>query len=78
MAQWNTCWRRGISSPVAWCGTQTGSFAGVAATGRSVAYEAYHIVRFQEGKAAEWSGTADIAGARAQLAAPSGAAIKAS
>jgi hypothetical protein len=32
----------------------------------------------QEGKAVEWRGTAEIVGARAQLAAPSGAAMEAS
>jgi steroid delta-isomerase-like uncharacterized protein len=57
-----------VAGRVVWRGTHTGSFAEVAATGRSVAFEAYHIVRFHEGKAAEWWGTADIAGARAQLA----------
>src|SRR5215210_7719298 len=66
-----------VAGRVVWRGTQTGPFAGVAATGRSVAFEAYHIVRFHEGKAVEWWGTADIAGACAQLTAESGAAMKA-
>jgi hypothetical protein len=32
-----------------------------------VAFEAYHIVRFEGGTVAEWWGTADIFGALAQL-----------
>src|SRR5215204_3111044 len=54
---------------VAGRGTQAGPFAGAAPTGQSVAFEAYHIVRFEGGKAAEWWGTADIFGALAQLGA---------
>ena len=58
---------------VTWRGTQAGPFAGAAPTGESVAFEAYHIARFEGGKVAEWWGTADIFGALAQLGALPGA-----
>ena len=47
---------------VTWRGTQAGPFAGAAPTGESVAFETYHIARFEGGKVAEWWGTADIRG----------------
>ena len=56
-----------VAGRVTWRGTQEGPFAGAAPTGRRVAFEAYHIVRFAGGKAAEWWGTADIFGALAAL-----------
>src|SRR5215212_8928005 len=58
-----------VAGRVTWRGTQAGPFVGAAPTGQSVAFEAYHIVRFEGGKAAEWWGTADIFGALAQLGA---------
>jgi steroid delta-isomerase-like uncharacterized protein len=58
-----------VACRVTWRGTQAGPFAGVSPTGQSVAFEAYHIVRFEGEKAAEWWGTADIFGALAQLGA---------
>ncbi len=58
-----------VAGRVIWRGTQRGPFAGLAPTGQPVAFAAYHIVRFDRGKAVEWWGTADIAGARAQLGA---------
>jgi len=58
-----------VAGRVTWRGTQAGAFVGVAPTGRFVAFEAYHIARFEGGKAAEWWGTADIFGALAQLGA---------
>ncbi len=59
-----------VAGRVTWRGTQAGPFAGAAPTNQSVAFEAYHIVRFEGGKAAEWWGTADISGTLAQLDAP--------
>src|SRR5215204_6975501 len=59
-----------VAGRVTWRGTQAGPFAGAAPTGQSVAFEAYHIVRFEGEKAAEWWGTADIFGALAQLGGP--------
>jgi predicted ester cyclase len=56
-----------VAGRVTWGGTQTGPFAEMAPTGRTIAFEAYHIVRFEEGKAREWWGTADIVGALAQI-----------
>jgi steroid delta-isomerase-like uncharacterized protein len=58
-----------VAGRVTWYGTQAGTFAGAAPTGRSAAFEAYHIARFEGGKVAEWWGTADILGALAQLGA---------
>ena len=59
-----------VAGRVTWRGTQAGPFGGVAPTGRFVAFEAYHIARFEGEKVAEWWGTADIFGALAQLGAP--------
>jgi predicted ester cyclase len=56
-----------VTGRVTWRGTQAGPFAGAAPTGQSVAFEAYHIARFEGGTVAEWWGTADIFGALAQL-----------
>ena len=58
-----------VAGRVTWRGTQAGPFVGVAPTGQFVAFEAYHIARFEGGKVAEWWGTADIFGALAQLGA---------
>ena len=60
-----------VAGRVTWSGTQHGTFAGLAPTGRPVAFEAHHIVRFMGGKAGEWWGIADIVGALAQLGATS-------
>ncbi len=56
-----------VAGRVTWRGTQAGEFAGAAPTGQFVAFEAYHIARFEGGKVAEWWGTADIFGALAKL-----------
>jgi steroid delta-isomerase-like uncharacterized protein len=58
-----------VAGHVTWRGTQAGAFAGAAPSGQLVAFEAYHIARFEGGKVAEWWGTADIFGALAQLGA---------
>jgi steroid delta-isomerase-like uncharacterized protein len=58
-----------VAGRVIWRGTQAGPFAGVAPTGRFVAFEAYHIARFEGGRVAEWWGNADIFGALTQLGA---------
>lgn len=54
---------------VTWCGTHRGAFLGIDPTGRSVAFEAIHIVRFSGGRAAEWWGVADLLGALHQVGA---------
>ena len=50
-----------------WHGTHQGSFAGLEPTGKQVAFAAIHIVRFENGKAVEWWGIADLLGALQQL-----------
>jgi steroid delta-isomerase-like uncharacterized protein len=61
-----------VAARVTWRGTHRGEFLGVDGTGRDVTFEAYHLVRFSEGRAAEWWGTADLLGALDQMrAAPS-------
>jgi predicted ester cyclase len=52
-----------VAGRVTWRGTHRGLFVGIAATGRTVEFEAYHIVRFYAGRAVEWWGTADLIGA---------------
>jgi predicted ester cyclase len=49
-----------VAARVTWRGTHAAPFAGLAPTGQAVTFEAYHIVRFAAGQAAEWWGTADI------------------
>jgi predicted ester cyclase len=58
-----------VAGRVTWRGTQAGAFVGVAPTYQFVAFEAYHIARFEGGRVAEWWGNADIFGALAQLSA---------
>jgi predicted ester cyclase len=54
---------------VTWRGTHGGAFLDVPATGVTVAFPAFHIVRFRAGRAIEWWGTADLLGAVTQLGA---------
>ena len=56
-----------VAGRVTWRGTHRGPFAGAAPTAKSVVFDAYHIVRFETGRAVEWWGTADIFGVVAQL-----------
>jgi predicted ester cyclase len=56
-----------IAGRVTWRGTHRGDFVGVPGTGRRVALPAFHIVRFDAGRAVEWWGTADLLGALTQL-----------
>jgi len=58
-----------VAGRVIWRGTQAGLFAGVAPTDQFVAFEAYHIARFEGGRVTEWWGNADIFGALTQLGA---------
>src|SRR5215213_102651 len=39
-----------VAGRVTWRGTQSGPFVGTAPTGRSVAFAAYHIARFEGGR----------------------------
>jgi predicted ester cyclase len=52
-----------VAARVTWRGTHLGVFAGHAPTGRLVEFDAYHIVRFDGGRASEWWGVAETSGA---------------
>jgi steroid delta-isomerase-like uncharacterized protein len=56
-----------VAARMTWRGTHRGEFLGVEGTGRSVTFEAFHLVRFSDGLAAEWWGTADLLGALDQI-----------
>lgn len=58
-----------VAGRVTWRGTHQGPLAGIAGTGRPVEFTAIHIVRFENGKAAEWWGVADLLGALMQTGA---------
>jgi steroid delta-isomerase-like uncharacterized protein len=58
-----------VAARVTWRGTHRGDFAGVPATNRPVSFAAFHIVRFAQGRAAEWWGTADLLSALRQIGA---------
>lgn len=62
-----------VAGRVTWRGSHRGLLAGVPGTGVRVEFCAFHIVRFRDGMAVEWWGTADILGALLQ----SGATITA-
>jgi predicted ester cyclase len=55
-----------VAGRVHYHGTHGGDFLGVGPTGRVVDFEAFHIVRFEEGMIVEWWGTADLLGALRQ------------
>ena len=67
-----------VAGRVTWRGTHRGSLMGIAGSGRPVDFTAIQIVRFENGKAAEWWGVADLMGALlqtgAQIAPPTDAA----
>jgi steroid delta-isomerase-like uncharacterized protein len=56
-----------VAGRVTWRGTHGGPLAGVAASGKRVEFTAIHIVRFENGKSAEWWGVADLLGALQQI-----------
>ena len=58
-----------VAARVTWHGTHGGEFVGVRPTGRRVSFSAFHLVRFSEGRAAEWWGNADLLGVLHQLGA---------
>jgi steroid delta-isomerase-like uncharacterized protein len=58
-----------VAGRVTWRGSHAGPFAGVAASGKPVQFTAIHIVRFENGKAAEWWGVADLLSALQQIGA---------
>jgi predicted ester cyclase len=52
-----------IAGRVVWTGTHVGEFLGLPGTGRQITITAMHLVRFNDGVAAEWWGAADLLGA---------------
>jgi predicted ester cyclase len=64
-----------VAGRVTWRGTHQGPLAGVAGSGKPVQFTAIHIVRFVNGKTAEWWGVADLLGVLQQIEA--GTAIQA-
>jgi len=58
-----------VAARITWRGTHHGDFAGVAPTGKAVCFSAFHLVRFSEGRAVEWWGTADLLGVLQQIGA---------
>jgi steroid delta-isomerase-like uncharacterized protein len=56
-----------VAARISWRGTHHGDFVGVPPTGKVVAFSAFHLVRFSEGRAVEWWGTADLLGVLQQL-----------
>jgi len=58
-----------VAARVTWRGTHRGEYIGIPGTHRPVSFEAYHMVRFADGLAAEWWGTADLLGLAEQLGA---------
>jgi predicted ester cyclase len=58
-----------VAGRVTWRGTHRGPFVGLPGTGRSVEFEAFHIIRFAGNRAVEWWGTADLLGALTRLGA---------
>jgi steroid delta-isomerase-like uncharacterized protein len=61
-----------LAGRTTWRGTHAGPFLGVPATGRELQFDAFHIVRFADGRAAEWWGTGDLLTALSQLGATIG------
>jgi len=58
-----------IAARVTWHGTHRGDFVGVPGTGKPVALQSVQILRFLDGMAQEWWGTADVFGVLHQLGA---------
>jgi steroid delta-isomerase-like uncharacterized protein len=58
-----------VAARMTWYGTHQGDFVGVPPTNKRVAMTAFHYVRFEGGRAAEWWGTADVLGALHQVGA---------
>lgn len=49
-----------VVAQVTWQGTHKGEFLGVPGTGKPLSIDAIHIVRFDDGKAIEWWGVANL------------------
>ena len=58
-----------IAARVTWHGIHRGNFFGVPGTGAPVAMQSVQILRFADGMASEWWGTADVFGVLHQVGA---------
>ncbi|WP_426979513.1 ester cyclase [Pseudarthrobacter sp. O4] len=58
-----------VAGRVTWRGTHAGTFLGLPATGKPVTVTAMHLLRFENGLAAEWWGVPDVYGALTDLGA---------
>jgi predicted ester cyclase len=58
-----------IAARVTWHGIHRGDFVGIPGTGARVAMQSVQILRFTDGMASEWWGTADVFGVLRQVGA---------
>jgi predicted ester cyclase len=58
-----------IAARVTWHGTHRGDFVGIPGTGLPVTMQSVQILKFTDGLASDWWGTADIFGALRQVGA---------
>jgi steroid delta-isomerase-like uncharacterized protein len=58
-----------IAARMTWRGTHRGEFMGIPPTNRPVTFSAFHVVRFEGGRAEEWWGTANLLDVLQQLGA---------
>jgi steroid delta-isomerase-like uncharacterized protein len=58
-----------IAARVTWRGTHRGDFVGIPGTGARVDMQSVQILRFTDGLASEWWGTADVFGVLRQVGA---------
>ena len=56
-----------VAGHVIWRGTHRGPFLGLPPTNRAVSIKAFHIVRFNAERIAEWWGNADFLGVTEQI-----------
>lgn len=56
-----------VAGRVTWRGTHRGAFAGLPPSKRHVAFQAFHMVRFEGDQIVEWWGIADLSSAIAQI-----------
>ena len=61
-----------IAARVTWHGIHHGDFVGIPGTGAAVAIQSVQVLRFADGLASEWWGTADVFGALRQVGASVG------
>jgi len=58
-----------IAARVTWHGTHRGDFVGIPGTGTAVSMQSVQILKFTDGLAREWWGTADVFGVLRQVGA---------